>query len=71
MTFAPQRIIADETEVLPALRELFSQHPTATRSGSETLTRLLWGLRYLPYRPLVFDVETALEALYTEGEVLA
>jgi hypothetical protein len=68
---APQKIITDESELLPALRELFSQHPTATRSGPETLARLLWVLRYLPYRPLVFEVEAALEVLSIEGEVLA
>jgi hypothetical protein len=58
-------------EVLPALRELFSHHPGAMRSGPEALSRMLYVLRFLPYRPEVFEVEVALEALAVEGEVAA
>ena len=68
---APPIIITDEPEVLPSLRELFSQHPSSTRSGPETLARLLWVLRYLPYRPSEFEIAAALEVLTVEGEVLA
>jgi hypothetical protein len=57
-------------EVLPAVRELISWHPTAAYKSPNTLARLLWILRYLPYRPEIFKVETALEALRVEGEVL-
>jgi hypothetical protein len=60
-----------EAEVLPVLRELFSQHPALTRSGAETLSRALFMLRFLPYRPDVSAVEAALEALEVEGEVLS
>ena len=70
MIAPPQRIIADESELLLALRELLAQHP-ATRRGPETLARLLWVLRYLPYRPSVFEIEAALEALTVEDGVLA
>jgi hypothetical protein len=58
-------------DVLPALRDLLSQHPATMRSAADTLARLLWILRYLPYRPETFEVEAALEALRIEGEVAA
>lgn len=38
-------------DVLPALRELFSQHPTSTYKPPDTLARLLWVLQHLPRRP--------------------
>jgi len=57
--------------VLPALRELFSQHPGAMRSGPEALSRMLYVFRLLPYRPEVCEVEAALEALCTEEELAA
>jgi len=40
------------------------------QSGPDTLARLLWVLRYLPYRPDTFEVEVALEALTAEGVIL-
>lgn len=58
-------------EVLSALRELFSRHPGAMRSGSEALSRMMHLLRFLPYRPEVCEVEAALEALQVEGELAA
>jgi hypothetical protein len=67
---APSPNIIHDPNVLPALRDLFSQHPTITQSGPETLTRALDVLCYLPRRPEAFEVETALEALLVEGEVL-
>jgi hypothetical protein len=42
-----------------------------TQSGSETLSRALFLLRFLPYLPETFVVEVAREALLVEGEVLA
>ena len=71
MKFAPQRIIADEPEVLPALRELFSQYPTMKRSGPETLSRALFVLCFLSYCPDTIAVDAAREALIVENEVLA
>jgi hypothetical protein len=56
-------------DVLPALRQLFDQHRAMTQSGSETLSRALHVLCYLPYRPEPFAVEVALEALRVEGEI--
>lgn len=70
MKFAPQPVYNND-EVLPALREMISQHPTAMRNGPETLARLLYVLRYLSYRPSVYAVEEALEALQVEGELAA
>ncbi len=58
-------------EVLPMLRELFSQYPEATKNSPETLTRLLYVLRFFSYQPGVHEVETALEALALEGETAA
>jgi hypothetical protein len=58
-------------DVLPTLRELLSQHPAVTYKNPDTLARLLWMLRYLPYQPETIEVETALEALRVEGEVAA
>jgi hypothetical protein len=66
MLTPPQRII-HKPEVLPALRALFSQYPTMTQSGPETLSRALHILRFLPYQPETFEVE----ALRIEGELAA
>jgi hypothetical protein len=61
----PNKYVARE-DVLPALRELFSQHSAAVHMAPETLARFLWTLRYLPYRPPTFAVEAALEVLDVE-----
>ena len=63
--------ILHDPSLLSALRELFSQHPVMTQSGCETLSKALFVLRYLPYRPEPSAVEAGLEALRVEGEVLA
>jgi hypothetical protein len=68
---APSPNIIHDPNVLPALRDLFSQHPAMKQSGPETLSRALRVLCYLSYRPETVEVETALEALRIEGEVLA
>ena len=58
-------------DVLPTIRDLFSQHPEAANSGPETLSRLLYVLRFLPYQLEFYEVEAALEALLLEGEIAA
>ncbi len=68
---APTQAIIQEYEVLPALRELFRHHPVLEKSGIETLRKALFVLRFLSYRPDTFVVESALEVLHVEGEVLA
>ena len=66
------RLETPANDVLPALRELLSQHPEADTSGLETLSRLLYVLRFLPYQPEIHEVEAALEALrLASGEVAA
>jgi hypothetical protein len=67
---APSPNIIHNPNVLPALRELFSQHPAITQSEPETLSRALCVFRYLPHDPEPFAVEAALEALRVEGMVL-
>ena len=49
--------VYDDPNVLPILRELFSQHPIAAYSGAEVLARFLHALRYLLHRPAVIAVE--------------
>lgn len=66
---APQ--VYNSGEILPALRELFSQHPAAVSSGPEMLARMVYVLRFLPCRPGVCEVEAALETLTLEGEIAA
>lgn len=68
---APTEAIIQEYEVLPALRELLRHHPVLEQSGTETLSRALFVLRFLSYRPGVLAVDAALEALVVEGEVLS
>jgi hypothetical protein len=67
---APSQSIVHDPDVLPALRELFSQHPEVIQSGPETVSWALYMLRFLSYRPETFKVEAALEAFKVEGEVL-
>ena len=68
---APSRNILHDPDLLPALRELFAQHPVMIQSGCDTLSRALFVLRHLPYWPEPSVVEAGLEALHVEGEVLA
>lgn len=70
MIAPPQRIIHDPN-VLPAVRELISNSPEAACCGAETVAELLYTGRFLPYRPAIFAVEAALEALRVEGEILS
>ena len=55
--------------VLPALRELLGDHPRTVDYSPKTLVSRL--LSYLPQPPTPHEVETPLEALSVEGEVLA
>lgn len=71
MTPAQNSVYTTTNDVLPTLRELFSQHPEAATSSLETLSRLLYVLRFLPYQPEIREVEAALEALVLEGGIAA
>jgi hypothetical protein len=68
---APSPNSIHDPNVLPALRDFLGQHPAMMQSGAESLSRALYMLRFLPYRPETFEVEAALDALRVEGEVLA
>lgn len=57
-----------DSDVLPALRELFSQRPAMTWSGLEALSRALYVLGYLSHQPELYVVEAALEALDVERD---
>ena len=70
---APETLYKTSSEyddVFLALRELLSLHREIVDSGAEVLADLLYERRFLSHRPDAFDVEVALEALRTEGEVL-
>jgi hypothetical protein len=56
-------------ELLPAVRELFSQHPRAVRLSPEQVAGLLWILCYVvddDGPPTVYEVDAALEVLNIE-----
>lgn len=60
--------------LVPAIRELFEQHPRAARLSPEQVAGLLWILRYAPDSeaggpPDPFEVAAALEPLDIEREV--
>ena len=57
--------------LLPAVRELFGQHPRAARLSPEQVAGLLWILCYVPDEdgpPDPYEVEAALEPLDLERE---
>lgn len=55
-------------ELVPAIRELFSQHPRAARLAPEQVAGLLWILAYVYDHepPAVFEVSAALDVLDIE-----
>jgi hypothetical protein len=55
-------------DLVPAVRELFSQHPRAAHLSPEQLAGLLWILCYVveDEPPEVFEVASALEVLDIE-----
>jgi hypothetical protein len=71
MRSAPLEIIADDPDVPPAVRDLFSKHPSCQDCTAHELAYGLLDLRYIGYRRAEVAVEAALVALLVEGEVLA
>jgi hypothetical protein len=66
----PPTQVYPTSNVLIALRELLSRHPSAAEAGPEQLAELLLGRRYLACRPETHEVERAVEALRLDsGEV--
>ncbi len=61
--------------LLPAVRDLFCQHPRAARLSPEQVAGLLWILRYVPDEenapPSSFEVADALEVLDVERGMAA
>lgn len=56
-------------DLVPAVRELFGQHPRAARLSPEQVAGLLWILCYVPEDvspPEVFEVASALDVLDIE-----
>ena len=68
---APSPGSIHDPDLLPALRDLFNQHPPMTRSDCKDVSRALFVLRYMTRYPAVFEVEAAREALLVESAVLA
>ncbi len=56
------------TQLLPAIRELFSAHPRACGASPEVIARRLWILGYIPKPVTCFEVAACLEALDIETE---
>jgi hypothetical protein len=55
--------------LLPAVRQLFSEHPRAARLSPEQVAGLMWILRHVPddeVMPEPFEVAGALEVLVVE-----
>lgn len=70
---APETLYKTSSErdnIFLALRELLSLHRGIVDPRADVLADLLYERRFVSHRPEVFDVEMALEALRTEGEVL-
>jgi len=64
------------SHLLPAVRELFGQHPRAARLSPEQVAGLLWILRHVPDSeaggpPEPFEVACALEVLDVERGLAA
>jgi hypothetical protein len=70
MSLAPHRIIPNDPNLLPAVRDLLSRHPAYQEHGACEIRQGLFWLRYMNYRPHESAVEAAPEALTVEGEVL-
>jgi hypothetical protein len=68
---APHRIIADDHDLLPDIRELFSRFPEYRHHQPWELQWLLFALSYSDELEDENEIAAALEALQVEGEVLA
>jgi len=70
MALAPHRILPDDPDVLPAVRELLTQRQLYQQRDASQIAEGLFYLRYMNYRPHEAAVEAALEVLRVEGELL-
>ena len=62
-------------QLVPAVRDLFGQHPRACRLSPEQVAGLLWILRFVAVEddapPDAYEVADALEVLDVEREMAA
>lgn len=56
-------------DLVPEVRDLFSEHPVLQYREPDTVRRALWTLRRVAASE--FEIESALEALQVEGELAA
>jgi hypothetical protein len=70
MDTTPQPIVPNDPDLLPAVRELLSQHPAYLERGACETAEGLFCLRYMNYPPHVASVEDALEMLSVQGDLL-
>jgi hypothetical protein len=70
MTFAPHRIIADDHDLLPDIRELLDRHPEMCDLEAHELVWPLFALGYCDGLADESKVAAVLEALTVEGQVL-
>ena len=63
------------SRLVPAVRDLFGEHPRAARCSPEQVAGLLWILRFVAAEedapPAVYEVADALEVLDVERGVAA
>jgi hypothetical protein len=67
---APQTILPDDPDLLPAVRELLTQYPCYQCRGAFEIAEGLFYLRFMNYRPHEVAVEGVLEVLTVEGVIL-
>jgi hypothetical protein len=70
MALAPHKILPNDPDLLPAIRELLAQHPFYQQRRASEIADDLFCLRYMSYRPHEVAVEAALAPLAVEGDVL-
>jgi hypothetical protein len=70
MSLAPHKILPNDPDLLPAVRELLAQHPSYQQRGASEIAEDLFCLRYMNYRPHEAAIEAALAPLAVEGDVL-
>ncbi len=69
--FAPHRIIADDHDLLPDIRELLDRHPEMRSLEAHELAWPLFALGYCDGLADEGEIAAALEALRVEGQILA
>jgi hypothetical protein len=63
---APHRIIADDPDLLPNIRELYSRHPEYLHHEAWELQWVLFALRYTDHLAPEDDIAAAIEVARTD-----